>query len=58
MCSPGRIRPGLRTQCAMEVCIQSDDDGVAMSPPLTRLASLGGADECIRPYTLRMRIEE
>jgi len=48
LCSPGRIRPGLRR--ARNERLPENYD-CRMQPPIARVASLRGTDECVRPYT-------
>jgi len=48
LCSPGRIRPGLRAQRAMKsVWEMKVGANAAAGTPRLRF---GGADECVRPY--------
>ena len=47
---PGRIRPGLRAERAMEVIRGTET--AESTQDATRVASRRGAEECLRPYTI------
>ncbi len=49
MCGPGRLRPELLAKRAMQVLIARQP--ASRPTPPVRLASLGGEDEGVRPYT-------
>ena len=50
LCSPGRIRPGLRAKRAMKVVHATTNAGSTQA--LARVASRRGAEECLLPYTI------
>jgi hypothetical protein len=50
LCSPGRIRPGLRAKRAMGMFRANAAADTAQA--MTRVAVRRGTDECVHPYTI------